>query len=53
MQSVCISHDWDEFFPIFDFAVSTDFAVILANSFDSLKRNFKTSSIDHKDHETI
>jgi len=53
MQSVGISHAWDEFFSIFDFAVTTpacrqgrDFAVILANSFDSSKRNFKTSSSD-------
>jgi hypothetical protein len=23
MQCVCINHAWDEFFPIFDFAVTT------------------------------
>ncbi len=44
MQSVCIRHDRVESFPILDFAVTTDFAVIFANSFDSLKINIMKRS---------
>lgn len=32
------------FYTIFDFAVSIDFAVMPANSIDSLRRNFNASS---------
>ena len=39
-------HIGEAFFSIFDLAVTTDFAIMFANSFDSFKIKFKTSSSD-------
>jgi hypothetical protein len=46
MQSVNVIHNRDDLFPIFDFAVTAYFADLLANSLDSMKRNFRTSFSD-------